>query len=681
MAAPASSVAPDLSPVAEPSGVVLVARARNLAATLGSAERMARIPLSVENEIRKKLREEDADVFKLDAGVDFILLLDPESKDDKPKFLAAVSLPVSDIEQTRAALERGGRDVTPLVPGVYRTKVRDASEKVEQEDNAGEGGDDYDIEEKAPKLAYCDLAACVGDASARLVCSESAEELDLLRPWLTRGLPTTPLLDNDFYSELRFGPFRDRYLPVARAQLPGVEFLAKRWMDTELNIREPRLLAIPGQLMQEGLAFLDDLDRISFSGKLDAGASEMSFKGKISFRNKTAWLTQVYTDTNDEAGMPPDLFWRLPREADSASYARSADPKLYEGVRDTLRLLVSDLLTQTPLSAASKSSVEAFLAAAPTSKVTVVSARGTNPFKGLRQANKKQPSGKPPSARDAIAELENVVNASVGWSIVGVDAPAAEYADWIKKGVAAYDRVLRDAKNDKDMGKEIRDAKWIPSMRVQNNVAGYPRGSMGVNVTVRFDSKQIWDYTMGKLADAPEHPKGPAARGSITLQVVVVPDGANRTWIGMSTDSKLLKEKMSSVLTPGGRDTTIASLPGLEALRSTPTVAAGYFTYGNLLTQTIEAVQKESGVDPETVKKVVASLPNRLTTPVLLLNTGTAGSAPTNEIEFRVQRGTVEDIAGFVQFALSPEGRKIIDQLNALDAVKAEEEAVEVPAE
>ena len=68
-----------------------MARVRNLSATLGSAERMARIPLSVENEIHKLLREENADVFKLDAGLDLVLALDPESKDDDPKFLAAVS--------------------------------------------------------------------------------------------------------------------------------------------------------------------------------------------------------------------------------------------------------------------------------------------------------------------------------------------------------------------------------------------------------------------------------------------------------------------------------------------------------------------------------------------------------------------------------------------------------------
>ena len=62
-----------------------------------------------------------------------------------------------------------------------------------------------------------------------------------------------------------------------------------------------------------------------------------------------------------------DIVWCLDaatgNEIWTHRYPEKLNPKLYEGVRDTLRLLVSDLLTQTPLSAASKSSVEAFLAA------------------------------------------------------------------------------------------------------------------------------------------------------------------------------------------------------------------------------------------------------------------------------------------------------------------------------
>lgn len=662
-ATPPAPLEPDLSPVGEPQGVIFLARARNLKQTLNSAERMARLPLSLESLVGELLREEGVDVFDLDAGLDLVVLLDPSSPDDDPKFLGAFSLPVKDLEQARAVFEREGRVVTPLVPGVYRTKVLEREDDDEPKREPDGPLDQFDIEDRAPKTTYCDLAASVGDAPARVVCSDRTEELDLLRPWLTRGLPTTPVAEGDFVVELRMGPIRDRYVPVARAQLPGLEFLAKRWIENELGTRDPRLLAVPGQIVEEALAALNDLDRITLTAALDPDASQMRFRGKVAFRDKSAWLTRVYTDANDEAAPAPAAYWRLPRDADSATYARSADPKLYGGVHDTVRRIATELLAQTPLSAPTRSAIDAFLASMPMHKAEVVSARGIRPFDGKPLASKKDT----PTPRDAVREIERIAHSSFGWSVIGIAAPATDYANWFRKGVTAYDRVLREAKANPDIGKDVRDAKWIPDVRVRNYLAGYPRGSMGVDVTVRFDSKDIWDITAGVKDPLAEHPPGPAARGTVTLQIVVVPDGADYTWVGMSTDPKILKEKIAVVLNPA-RDATIASLPGLEPLRSTATVAGGFVNYGSILQQTMQSMQSGEA-DVETMQKVVNSLPNRLQTPLLLLHTGTAGNAPVNEIELRVQRGTVEDIAGLVQFALSAEGRKLLDDLDVPKAL------------
>lgn len=634
-----------------------MARLRNLRDTLQAAERMARLPMSVENKLREKLKEEGADFFRFDAAADLVIVLDPSSTDSEPKFIGAISIPLADIEQARAAFERDGHEVSPLIPGVYRTvfEDKDAEKSVEPESESEQ--DDQDIEPELPDRSHCDLAVSVGDAPARLVCSDDVSDLNALRPWMTRGMPSMSLTEADLYAEVRFAPLRDRYLPVARAQVPSMDLLAKAWLESELGIREPRLLAVPGQLMEEGMAIVDDLDRLSMIVDLDANASEMAIKAKVSFRGKTAWLTKVNTDANDEAGPAPEMFWRLPRDADSATYARSADPDLYEGVRETLRLLTSHLLTQTPLSAGSKSAIEGFVATMPIHKATVVSARGVVGLRDLNSAKKATPT-----PRDAVRELETLVNASFGWSVVGVDAPAKPYADWFASAATAYERVLRDARNDKDMGPDIRKAGWIPTVQVRNFVAGYPRGTTGIDVTSRFDSRDIWAFTAGKDEGAPEHPAGPAVKGTITLRIVVVPDGASRTWIGMSADTKLLQEKLRVVMA-GKRESTIASLPGLESLRNTPAVGAGFFTYGNLIDQTLETLKKEGEVDDATAARLMATMPNRLQTPFLMFHTGTAGAAPGNEVELRVQRGTMEDIAGIVSFALSPQGQKLFESL------------------
>jgi hypothetical protein len=659
---PSSSQAPDLSPVAEPSGIVALTRLRNLQSTLHSVERVLRLPLSLESEFRALLRERDADVFQLNAGIDLALVLDPKSKDDDPKVLGAVSFPIADLEHVRSVVEREF-EVTPLVPGVYRIAIPKDEGVAEEPEKSGSLIDDFDFRKRLPEGRYCDLAASLGDSPARLVCSETERELDMLRPWMTRGLPREVMGDGDFHGEIRMGPLRDRYLPVARTQALAAGFLAKRWLENEWNLREPRLLRIPDQLLREGLALFEDVDRISIDGKLDAETSEMSFRGKISFRSKTAWLTQVYTSANAEQGLAPEAFWRLPKDADTASYTRSADPGLYEGVHETTRLLLSDLLTRTPISPATSSAIDAFLAAMPMHKATVVTAQGgTSPAWQLPGAKAKSN----PTPREAVRSIEELVNSSVGWSIVGIDAPSAAYADWLRKGVVAYEGLVREGRANPDIGKTLRDARWVPKARVRNQLPGYPRGSVGVDLTVQFDSRDIWTYSTGAKGDPPAHPAGPAVAGSITLRWVVVPEGANRTWIGFSTDSKILQQKVGVVLAKAGRDATIGSLEGLDPLRRTPTVGGGFFSYGNLLSRTVRGLDgTATDIDKESVDKLLASFPHGFRTPVLVLYTGTGGSAPSNELEFRVQRGTVEDLAGFVQFALSPEGRKVLEKLDS----------------
>ncbi len=661
---PAVVAQPDLSPAPKPTGIVLLGRLRNARDSLGAAERMVRIPISLENALRDLLREEDADVFKLDASVDLVIALDPASTDTEPRFQGAISVPLLDLEGAKAQLERH-REVVQLLPGVYRARV------VEQDGNlAGESateGDERQIEElplgkDLPKETFCDLAASVGDAPARLVCSDEEKGLDALRPWLTRGLPLETGASADFEVQVSFRPLRDRYLSVARTEAAGAALMARQWLEASAQIREPRLLALPEVVLGETIALFDDLDHVTVSGDLMPNASEISFRGKVAFRSRSSWLTRVYTDANGEAGAPPEAFWRLPRDVDSASYARSADPKLYEGFHDTLRMLVSDLLTQTPLSAGSKSAIDGFLASMPLQKAAVVTARGN-----AGQQSPSRPAKGKTTPRDAVRDFERTVHSAVGWSIVGVEGPSKPYAEWFKKGLDAYDKLIQDARNDPDLGPDVRAAKWVPRGRWRSPLPGYPRGSAGLEVTVRFDSKDIWDVTAGKEPDAPSHPAGAAVPGTITLHWVVVPDGANRTWIGLSTDTKLLQEKLRVAVAGPERD-TLASLAGLEPLRTTPTVAGGFLSYGAVLEEVTKALEgKDSEVDPAVVRQVLAAMPNGLRTPMLLLHTATAGQAPSNEIELRVQRGTVEDLASLVQFALSREGMQLLQELGKGD--------------
>ncbi|HPB98201.1 MAG TPA: hypothetical protein PKW66_19945, partial [Polyangiaceae bacterium] len=61
------------------------------------------------------------------------------------------------------------------------------------------------------------------------------------------------------------------------------------------------------------------------------------------------------------------------------------------------------------------------------------------------------------------------------------------------------------------------------------------------------------------------------------------------------------------------------------------------------------------------------TMPNQLRTPVLQLHTATAGDTPTNTIELRLQRGTVDDLANLIGFVLSPQGQQLLEQLRKTD--------------
>ena len=671
---------PDLSPVSEPGNVILVARIKNTKATLSAAERMARLPLSLDKLLQDQLREKGLDVFALDAGADLAVALDPASPDGEQKFLGAASIPVRDLEQARAAFATAGDDFQPLVPGVYRAQfVKKDSEDAkasppdDDDDKSAEDGVRNEIEEATPDLTYCDLAASLGTAPARLVCSSTIDELNALRPWMTRGLSTQDLGPDDFYADLRVGPFRDRYLPMLRSQMPAAELLAKSYMERELDIHEPKLLDVPGQLMDEGVNIVNDVDHFTFTGRLDPDAMTMSFAGSASFRGTSAWLTRLYTTANAKAGPPPEIFWRTPKDAMSATYSRGADPKQFEGMREVVRLALDTLLDRAKGSAASRSALNEFLAAAPVHDAPVVSASGT--IGGLRIPNPREKKGTPKPA-DAVRDFQELTNKSLGWTLVGIDAPSSEYANWLRKSATLYDRLYREAANHSDIGKEVRKAKWIPKVRIRTNVQGYPRGTIALEATSSFDSKDIWAFSnAAKSTEHAEHPKGPAARGSITLQLVVMPDGPNRTWIGMSAQRDVLRDRMHAVLSSAPRDGTIESLAGLESLRTTPTTAGGFISYGKIMTDTLESLRKSMPeLENVGIDKVLAALPNGLHTPVLLLQTGTTGATPSAKMEFRVQRGTIEDIAAFVQFALSPAGKRILNDLDKLDSTHGDEE-------
>jgi hypothetical protein len=146
---------------------------------------------------------------------------------------------------------------------------------------------------------------------------------------------------------------------------------------------------------------------------------------------------------------------------------------------------------------------------------------------------------------------------------------------------------------------------------------------------------------------------------SLTLRLAIVPDG-DKTWIGFSADLDEVKKRMNAVIAGAPREGTLAAREGLEELRQPGQTWGGFVGVGELIERTLETLERESPKHAADARTILASLPNKGKTPILLLGSGASGQTPSTGVEIRLQSGSLADLAGLVTFLASPRGREIL---------------------
>jgi hypothetical protein len=650
VAEPAPPAAPDLSPVEEPRALLLVARWKSPVKGVDQALSLLGVPLSL-GALLAVGGDEIAKLVSVDASFDFAMSLDPSSTDDDPKVLAAVSIPLASFELAGAWAEREGT-VTPIHPGVLR------------------------LARKAGEKDACDLTVAAGDAPARLVCGAGERDLEALRGWLARGLPRTSPDTSDLVATFRAKPLKDRYLTPLKAQVVKLGDEARTGLAAQ-GVIDPDLLAAPTIALDEGLKLLDDLDRIDFRTSFFTGAPPaLVAGGSAHFGAQSSWLTRALTDGNDRAGPPPPMFWRAPRDAYAASWGRGGDAHLYDGLRNVLHKALGEVLTRAPLEPADKEAIAAFVDATPRAPSSWVSARGS-----IHQAGHTAGAvtAKPAAIRAARTPAESVADAralateAIGWTIEGIEAPAPEYVAWAKRGLALYERAaslirtLAGARNVAD-AKVHEMLAFVPRITTVTALPGWPKGTVAFDVIVAYDSELVSLLlpSKGSAARPPDdvHPKKtPPAKGSLTIRLAIVPDG-ERTWIGFSADLDALKKRMNAVMPGAPADGTLAAREGLEVLRRAGQTGGGFFSAGEILEGVVEAVEKEKPEHGKEARELLASLPNKGQTPILLVGSGAGGQAPSSAMEVRLQQGTLADLAALGVYLASSRGKDLLKKLD-----------------
>jgi len=549
------------------------------------------------------------DLLAVSASFDFAFSLDARTSLEDPEVLAAVSIPITDFDAALAAAKQEG-PVTQTRLGVFRV--------------AGEA---------------CELWKTSGDAPARIICGPDQRDVSVLGPWLARGLPQVAPDPAALSIHLELQPFKDHFLPELRTLVDEGKAAGADMMRSELGVTDPLLVAAPGVVLEEALAFAEDWDGLRLFADFDSALPSASFGGTLKFSSSSSWFTQVLTETGGLAG-PPSIFWQAPLDSDSVQFGHSSDPAHYDGIRVVVHRLAELGLVQSPLTPGDQRAILSFLDHAPASRGAWAYAQGSLPGaapygRATTARNKRTPAS-------AVKGMEQFIRGYVGWSLVGVDDPSGPYVRWLADGHDVYGRLEAFAR-PMLAGLDPAALKLVPNVRFRRDPPGFPRGSATLEVEIRFDSEIAWEFAIDNVVDAPEHPPGPKAQGRVTLIAAIVPDGADRTWIGMSADKKTLRQKIESALRGAPPAQTIASRTDLEPLRKSAAPFGGYYTWGNSLRNAMSMMpDAATGELGKTLEDMFTAMPNHGATPILLV--GSAKPGAEYGLAMHVQKGTFEDV-------------------------------------
>ena len=634
--------APQVSAPKEPASLFLVARWKGPVRDAARALEALGVPLSVEALLEKRMANAST-LIDYEGSLDVAMSLDPSSAGDDPRVFAGLSLPLRNFDDAVGIAVHEQREVVTVRPGVVRTSNRGGAEE-------------------------CLIVQSAGGPGARLVCARSTRELDTLGEWMARGLGGAPPGTDGLVATLRGARLRERFLTPLRTDANELGEQARAFLAAQ-NVTDPDLVAAPGIVVDEGIQFLKDVDGAALHLSLASAPPHLDVEGSLRFGARNAWLTQVLVSATEKAGSPPALFWHAPRDTSSATWVRSGDPHLFDGIHRVLRKGLALALERLPIMPPGNEQViaafvaSAFNAFTPTP--TFVVAQGVFP------AGKKRPAvSARPTPAETLAEAKRVATRAIGWQLTGLDAPAAEYIAWGKQSVDLYARVVKLIRasiptHGKVTDEDRRLLGLLPQLTTVTSLPGWPPGTVAFDLQITLDSELAELFTKQrsvpavKVAPKPGRPAG--AEDTITLRIAVVPDG-NHTWIGLSADLDELKKHLAATLDSAPREGTLAARDGLSALNDPGQTWGGFFSVGTLIDGTLEMVGGGSHLGAK-LNGILAQMPDHGQTPILWGGTGTTGPTPTSALKLRVQAATLADVATLVKLATTPGGEEVLGKM------------------
>lgn len=588
--APTSAVPPlgtDTSAVPEPKNLLVVARIKDASKALKAVHAWSQLPMPKDDAITEILTTEAVGgLVDLEQPVDVAVAVAGAGARLKEQVVVSAAIKnfekakVAFLEHFKLSLDNGMLHVDGL--GRASSKDDDDDDD-ERAPSKGEKKKDDENEDRR----HCALAPAYsqgGAGAVRLVCGWSLASLHALGPYVTRTVPRTPP-KTDFSVQLRTAPVKQ----MISEQKPMLRGLISSMIGMRGAGRGVGDLA--GAIGMDLADLALDLDTATLDATLDDTGSSLDLSAK--FGGQTAALTKLATQHPERTDVAPAAFWQLPADAEVAMFHRGIDKEQLDSGRDLFANVIGSQLAldgvtdperQAILDAFKKMTSGApgvFAAGLDTAKVR-------RAFAEQRQLDRYSSSYYRPTtgsdekrfeARRAAAE------AIFGWTVFGVEEGSTKIAAAARDLVAAFGKPkIATAYKTKR-----QDGPW-PAMRIGATPKGAPKDALHLEV-------DLYPYLPPVASPKPTIPPKPTTPPKpappkpgdakpeekvppkpLRIHLLVVPDGATRTWIVVAADEAMAVAKAQAVLATAPDADKLAKRDGLDALRSAKLGAGGFVT-------------------------------------------------------------------------------------------------------
>jgi hypothetical protein len=512
----------DLSPIAAPAGLFVVGRLKRPTALADTVAHWAGVPIGL-RDVLPFAAKNLGTVLAWDAPVELAVAVAPSGH--RGAVDTGVSLGLTGTEQAVDAARRGGYDVKRLGPETYAVSG-------------------------IPHLS-CVIAPAVGSAAARFVCAHRTAELEDLLPYMTRGLPNEPIGQRDLELELRVEPLRKRFASEIGSARLFAGFLVR-----ELQLDAPRfdtaLSDSAYALADELVAITHDVDTLRLEGTVDDQKRLIDADFSIAFGDHKAWSTVALADRGKHASPPPDEFWKLSADAESAGYYNQRDPALYDRLSAGLVELADAYLEHEKIGKATRERLARLIQTYFRWDGAGVAASGADAE---------------PSAKGA-----KVVTSSA-WTLMRIDHPPAT----LKGSLADLTGLLGDRELRALLARALKvSEKDLPSGRmVPLRAPGVPAGTQALLIKLPSDLGPLVGRSFG-LASKDAAAGMPSERA---FAVVVNGTGAI---VASAESTPVLASRIGQALS--GKGLTLATRSELLPMREFNASSAGYATLLAVLT-------------------------------------------------------------------------------------------------